>query len=120
MFYNRLRALPKDLMESAKIDGATVLHSVRKIVIPLCRSVFSLVVVLTIIDALRTFDIIFATTRGGPAASTEVLGTLIFREAFTKLNFGYAFALSTVLFAIAMVITFFYLTQAMRGEEELA
>ena len=120
MFYNRLRALPKDLMESAKIDGATVLHSVRKIVIPLCRSVFSLVVVLTIIDALRTFDIIFATTRGGPAASTEVLGTLIFREAFTKLNFGYASALSTVLFAIAMIITFFYLTRAMRGEEELA
>ena len=75
---------------------------------------------LTIFDALWTFDIIFSTTRGGPAASTEVLGTLIFREAFTKLNFGYAAALNTVLFAIAMIITFFYLTQAMRGEEKLA
>lgn len=120
MFYNRLRALPKDLMEAAQIDGASALYSLRKITIPLCRSVFSLVVVLTIIDALRTFDIIFATTRGGPAASTEVLGTLIFREAFTKLNFGYASSLSAVLFAITMIITFFYLTQAMRKEEELA
>ncbi len=120
MFYNRLRALPKDLMEAAQIDGASALYSLRKIIIPLCRSVFSLVVVLTIIDALRTFDIIFATTRGGPAASTEVLGTLIFREAFTKLNFGYASSLSAVLFAITMIITFFYLTQAMRKEEELA
>jgi len=119
MFINRLQTLPPNLVESARIDGANTWQVLWKITIPLSRTVFMLVISLTIIDALKTFDVIFATTKGGPGLSTEVLGSLIYNEAFDQFNLGYASALSVVLLIFTMIITGIYLSIAIKGEEEI-
>ncbi len=97
-----LAALPKEPYESAMLDGATGLKSLWHITLPLLRPILIVAILFRAIDALKTFDIIFVMTQGGPSNSSETLNILLFNQAFSYFNIGYASSMAVVLFAIVM------------------
>ncbi len=101
-----LQYMSKDVIESAQIDGASGLEILFKITIPLLKPLITLAVVFRFINVIRTFDLIYMTTRGGPGIATQTLPVSIFLEAFDYMKYGYASTQSIVLFffVFAMVI----------------
>ncbi len=97
-----LAALPKEPYESAVIDGATPLRIFWHITLPLLRPIVIVAVLFRAIDALKTFDIIFVMTQGGPANASETINLLLFNQAFSYFNIGYASSMAVALFAIVM------------------
>jgi multiple sugar transport system permease protein/raffinose/stachyose/melibiose transport system permease protein len=79
---------------------------------PQLRGVNTVVFAVTVIDSLRTFDIVWAMTQGGPYHSSELLSTYMFQQGFTFLNLGYASSIAVVIFALALVFIITYLVRA--------
>jgi ABC-type sugar transport system permease subunit len=104
-----LTSVPAELVEASRVDGASRWQTIRHVTLPSLRPSIIVVVVISIIFALRTFDIVFVTTGGGPAQDTEVLGLLLWQEAFQFLDSpkagqaaAIAIIMSAVLIAAAM------------------
>jgi multiple sugar transport system permease protein len=97
-----LAALPKEPYESAVIDGATGLRILWHITLPLLRPILIVAVLFRAIDAIKTFDIIFIMTQGGPSNASETINLLLFNQAFAYFNIGYASSMAVALFAIVM------------------
>ena len=77
----------------------------------------TIVVVISIIDSLRAFDLVYVMTKGGPFNSSSVLATFMYNEAFNNYRMGYGASISVVLFAISLVFIFIYLIRVLRTEE---
>ncbi len=99
-----LQGIPKELYEAASLDGAKGLTAFRHITLPSIRNVLIVAVLITTIGGFKVFDLIYATTQGGPANATQVLGTYIYLQAFNLGNMGYANAISVILLLIAVVL----------------
>jgi multiple sugar transport system permease protein len=97
-----LASLPREPYEAAHIDGATALQAFWHITLPLLRPAIVVAVLFRAIDAIKTFDIIFIMTQGGPANSTETINILLFNQAFSYFNMGYASSMAVALFAVVM------------------
>ena len=97
-----LASLPREPYEAAHIDGASALQAFWHITLPLLRPALVVAILFRAIDALKTFDIIFIITQGGPANSTETINILLFNQAFSYFNMGYASSMAVALFAIVM------------------
>jgi len=97
-----LASLPREPYEAADIDGASTLQAFWHITLPLLRPTLVVAVLFRAIDALKTFDVIFVITQGGPANSTETINILLFNQAFSYFNMGYASSMAVALFAIVM------------------
>jgi multiple sugar transport system permease protein len=113
-----LKNVDRSLVEAARTDGATAFQSFRDVVFPLLQPVTVIVVVISIIDALRAFDLVQIMTRGGPYSQSNVLGYLMYEEAFDNYNMGYGAAIAVVLMLISMVFIFTYLRRMLRDELE--
>lgn len=100
-----LSALPTEPFESALIDGASGLQILRHITLPLLRPVIVVAVLFRSIDAIKTFDIIYVMTQGGPAFASENLNIYVFQSGFNYFHLGYASSLLIVLFAIVMSVS---------------
>lgn len=98
-----LVSIPRDLYEAAQIDGARWFQTVIKIELPLIQNTVLVGVIFRVIDNFRMFDIIFATTRGGPGRATEVVSLYAYRQIFQYFNAGYGAAAAVVVFIIAMM-----------------
>lgn len=99
-----LQGIPKELYEAASLDGARGIKAFWHITLPSLRNILIVAVLITTIGGFKVFDLIFATTRGGPANATQVLGTYIYQQAFNLGNMGYANAISVVLLVIAVIL----------------
>ena len=97
-----LASLPREPYEAAHIDGATALQAFWHITLPLLRPAIVVAILFRAIDALKTFDIIFIMTQGGPANSSETINILLFNQAFSYFNMGYASSMAVALFALVM------------------
>ncbi len=97
-----LAALPKEPYESALIDGANAFQCFYLITVPLLRPTLVVAILFRAIDALKTFDIIFVMTQGGPSNASETINILLFNQAFSYFNMGYASSMAVALFAIVM------------------
>jgi len=95
-----LASLPVEPMESAVVDGANSLQIFRHITLPLVMPFIMVAVVLRMIDALKSFDIIFAITQGGPGTASETINIYLFLQAFSFYRIGHASAVVVVFFAI--------------------
>jgi multiple sugar transport system permease protein len=104
-----LQAIPQDLFEAARMDGAGAWQEIRHIMLPQIRPVVVAVTLLLVIWALNAVTIIYAITKGGPANRTLITPIQIFRLAFENVEFNQAAALSVMFFAAAMVIVFVYI-----------
>lgn len=106
IFLAGLQTIPEELFESAKIDGATPWNRFRYITLPFLLPTITINVVLTIKQGLTTFDFPLAMTMGGPASASEVIGILIYLDAFQNMRFSIANAEAMVLFVIIAVLSF--------------
>lgn len=108
MILAALQSVPKDIYESAKIDGANAWHTVRRITIPLIRPTLFVVISLRTIWALKSFDLIYTMTRGGPSKGTTVLGYYTYIESFVRLRLDRGSAAAFIMAAIVLVIVLLY------------
>jgi multiple sugar transport system permease protein len=104
-----LQAIPQDLFEAARMDGANAWQEIRHVMLPQIRPVVVAVTLLLVIWALNAITIIYAITRGGPANRTLITPIQIFRLAFENVEFNQAAALSVMFFAAVMVIVLVYI-----------
>jgi raffinose/stachyose/melibiose transport system permease protein len=99
-----LQGVPEEIYQAAALDGARGVRAFWYITLPSIRNVLIVAVLITSIGAFKVFDLIYVTTRGGPANATEVLSTYIYLQAFNLGNMGYANAIAVFLLAIAVVL----------------
>lgn len=104
-----LQAVPRGLLEAARIDGANYWQRVIYVTLPTIKSGILVLSTLLLIFNFIHFDTIYTLTRGGPGYSSEVLSMYAYDKAFTSLTFGYSAAISTVILIILSIMIFFYL-----------
>lgn len=109
-----LSALPREPYEAARVDGASVLQTFIHITLPLMRPVIVVTLLIRMIFAVKTYDLIYIMTRGGPGISTDLVSYFIYRTAFVSLNIGEASAMSLILLAVILALTA-YLYRYMRS-----
>nr|WP_255570686.1 sugar ABC transporter permease [Cohnella sp. CFH 77786] len=100
LFIAALQSVPAELIEAAKIDGATAVQRFRNVVIPYLIPVMNIIIIITLKNGLTLFDYVKAMTDGGPGRATESIGILIYNYAFEELKFSYGITVSIVLFFI--------------------
>ena len=111
IFLAGLTAIPAELTEAAEIDGASYWQSLRHVVIPLLSPMTVVVIALAIINSLKSFDIVYIMTGGGPFHSSDTLAMFMYLQSFKSYYMGYGSAIAVVLFMIALVIIAFYFRQ---------
>ncbi len=111
-----LKNIDPTLVDAARVDGADRWNLFRHVILPLLAPVTTIVIVISIIDSLRAFDLVAVMTRGGQ--STQVLANFMYIEAFNNYRMGYAAAIAVVLFAISLVFILFYLSTVIKDELE--
>lgn len=110
IFYAGLRALPQEPIEAAVVDGATGWQSLRLVVIPLMLPIIIVGGLIRTVSAVKTYDLVYILTRGGPGTATETISYLIWRTGLAgPLDLGQAAAGSIVLFLVIVVLTYFLL-----------
>jgi multiple sugar transport system permease protein len=102
-------SVPEELYEAAEMDGAGWWRRLRSITLPIIRPSIMAATLMALIWTFNSFSNIYVLTGGGPAGSTDILTTFVYKEAFTSFNFGYASALSIVLFAIVGIGSAIYI-----------
>lgn len=115
ILYGGLQEVPRELYEAAALDGASAWRTFRSLTLPLLRPVITVVLVLGFMSTVKILDLILALTDGGPADSTQTLGTLTYQNSFVQLDFGAGAVVGNVLILISAVFAVFYL-RANRSE----
>ena len=105
IFIAAIQGIPKELYEAATVDGANALQTHWYITFPQLKSTIILNVMLSLIGAIGTFDLIHVMTDGGPNKSTEMIMTYMYNQAFIGDRFGYASAIAYVAFLIILIFT---------------
>lgn len=100
-----LQGVPKDLYEAAELDGAGFWRKHISITIPMIRPMIFFVAVISTMGAFKEFTLMLTMTRGGPLDASTTAVYLVFKEAFTNLEMGYASAISFILFVLILIIT---------------
>ena len=104
LFLAGAQKIPKELFESARVDGAAAWQETRHVLVPGIRREIVFALVLTVINALRTFDISYVLTKGGPGLQTDVPSYEVYRQAFGLGNVGQAAAFGVALTVMLLVI----------------
>lgn len=99
-----ISALPSDPYESAVVDGANPFQILTKITLPLLTPTILVAMLLRLVDVVKTFDIIYSTTQGGPGYATETMNILSYRQSFENFQFGQASSTLVIFFIIVMLI----------------
>ena len=105
LFVAGLKSIDSELYEAARIDGATPLQSFWRITMPLLWPITTLVIILTSINTLKLFDLVYVMTSGGPNYASEVLTTFMYSQGFEFNRMGYGSALAVVILLITLVFT---------------
>ncbi|ANS70024.1 binding-protein-dependent transport systems inner membrane component [Streptomyces lincolnensis] len=105
LLFAGLQAIPNDMYEAARVDGASEGRMFWRITMPLLRPVLAVVLIMTVIGSFQVFDTVAVTTAGGPANATNVLQYYIYGSAFGRFQFGYASAMSVALLVVLSAIT---------------
>lgn len=116
IFLGGLSSIPDDLYEAAALEGATHFQQFREITFPLLKPFINIAIVLNTIYVFNSFPIIWVMTQGGPANSTDILVTHLYKLAFRIGKLGEASAVSLVMFAILLIFTMIYVRLAMREQ----
>jgi len=114
-----LAAIPAEPYESAEIDGANLWQVFRYITLPLITPFLFIAAMIRMIDAVKSFDIIFAITQGGPGSASETINLYLYNVAFTYYDIGYGSAIAVVFFAliVALAAVLLHLRQRMQWSE---
>jgi len=111
LFLAGLQSVDPFLVEASVIDGASRWQSFRHVILPQLQPITIVVVVISIIDSLRAFDLVSVMTRGGPYNRSSVLANYMYIQSFNNYKMGYGAAVSVILFMICLVFIALYLRQ---------
>lgn len=117
IFLAGLTGIPSDLTEVAELEGASTWQRLYYVVLPLLRPATVVVIALSVINALKGFDILFIMTGGGPFHSSDTLAMHMYNESFKKYKMGYGSAISVVLFLTTLSIIYVYFRQLKKVDE---
>ncbi len=118
MILSGMIAIPRDPYESATVDGASAFQRFRYITLPLASNTIMVAILLRLIDAIKTFDIIYATTKGGPGFATETINIYATLATFQYYSFGEGAALTMCFFVIVMGMAIVFNAAKKRMEVE--
>ncbi|GAP40248.1 carbohydrate ABC transporter permease [Flexilinea flocculi] len=113
-----LLSIPEERLEAANLDGASGIELFFLIMLPALKNVYYVVLIISGVDTIKVFDLIYALTQGGPANSTLSLSIYSFREAFEVYHMGYAMAVSVFLMITAFIIFGLPFIHANSSQEE--
>ncbi|WP_239618018.1 carbohydrate ABC transporter permease [Cohnella mopanensis] len=102
LYYAAMSQIDKEMLEASHLDGAGKFRILLSIVLPNCKSTTVSLAMLGIIGSLKTFDVPYLITTGGPNHATEFLGTYIFKQGIRQSHLGYAAAISVMLLLLAI------------------
>ncbi|MDY7027492.1 MAG: sugar ABC transporter permease, partial [Spirochaetota bacterium] len=111
-----LQSVDPDLIAASKVDGASAIQRFFHVILPQLAPITVIVIVISIVDSLRAFDLVSVMTRGGPFNSSSVLANYMYIQAFNNYRMGYGAAISVILFLISLVFILFYLTRIAKEE----
>ena len=111
-----LQGIPRDMYESAMIDGASFLRRFFSITLPLLRNVIRVVILMSVIMNFRQFPLVWTMTGGGPIDRTMTLAVLSYRQSFVNLNFGRGAAVATIWLLIVLLFSILF-TKFFRARE---
>lgn len=114
-----LASLPSEPFEAARVDGASLLQTIWHITLPMLMPTISVATLLRLIDCLKTFDIIYTMTGGGPGVSSETLNIYTYNQGFYYFNFGYSSAILVIFFALVMGVSLLVTYSRKRVENSL-
>jgi len=117
LFLAALQTIPHDLYEAATVDGAGTVGKFRHVTIPLIRPTLFVAVALRTIWALKSFDLIYTLTAGGPSNGTAVLGYYTYLKSFVALQMGRGAAAAYIMTFVVLVVVYFYQRAIYRGVE---
>jgi multiple sugar transport system permease protein len=103
-----LQAIPRELSQAARVDGADAWTIFSRITLPLLLPIIVIVLIFRTMDAFRVFDAVYVLTGGGPGNSTETLSIYAYKALFQTLQFGYGSALATAMFFVVLLLTLGY------------
>ena len=112
-----LQQIPGELKEAAAIDGASGRQIFRHITLPLLKPTLAVSVFLSIVGALQQFDLVWVTTQGGPIGASSTMATFLY-EQFRRSRWGYASAVSIIIFLVCLVFAVLYQLAALRRSME--
>ena len=115
-FLAGLQTLPNDILEAAKIDGAGKFNLFFRVIVPMLKETFVIVLATQIIASMKAYDIVYVMTDGGPANSTQTLATYMYNQTFTYSNLGVGSAIATVMVLIMMVVIVPYVAFSTKDE----
>ncbi|MGH2474880.1 MAG: carbohydrate ABC transporter permease, partial [Candidatus Limnocylindrales bacterium] len=110
-----LQQIPRELEEAAALDGASKWQTFRHVTLPLLGPTVRVSVFLSVIGALQLFDLVWVTTKGGPIGASSTMATYLYDQFRTGL-FGYASAVSIVIFGLCLVVALLYQRYALRRD----
>jgi multiple sugar transport system permease protein len=116
LYLTGLNNVSAEQIEAARIEGAGGWTLLRHVILPQLRPATFIAIVVTVIGALRSFDLIAVMTSGGPWGSSSVLAYMMYEQSIVNFRVGYGAAIAVVLFLIMMVYIVYFLTRMVREE----
>lgn len=117
IFYAALIGVPKELEEAAIMDGANVFQQYLKVKVPYIKPVIIANCVLVLNGSLRSFDISYLLTKGGPGNSSELMSTYMYKQAFSSMKYGYGSSVAMAIVAICLLVGFVFRRVTERGDD---
>jgi multiple sugar transport system permease protein len=114
-----LRSVPEEPREAAMVDGASHWQTFTRVILPHMQGQIMVVLLIRSMDVVKTFDVVYALTFGGPGQSTTVATFYLYRQAFTQFKLGYGAALSWIIFIMVYLISFLILRAFRRQESSI-
>jgi ABC-type sugar transport system permease subunit len=115
LFLIGLQAIPPSTIEAAKLDGASGTRLFWHITLPQLRPITVVVVGISVVNSLKTFDIVWLLTQGGPGTASETLALTMYRETFTLARYGAGAAVAVVLTVVVVAVSWVYLRRQLRA-----
>ncbi|MFG1697730.1 carbohydrate ABC transporter permease [Nonomuraea sp. NPDC049309] len=109
LFVVGLQSIPKEPIEAARLDGASGWRLFRHVIWPLMRPLTAVVVGLALVASLKTFDIVWVLTQGGPGRNSETLAVTMYKETFVAGDYGYGSAVAVMLTVVTGLASYLYL-----------
>lgn len=116
LYVAALQNIPDDIVEAARIDGASLLQVVRHIHLPLLGSTIRLSVFLSALGSLQYFDLIWIMSNGGPVHASETMATYLYKAGFQSFQLGYGSAVGVVMMVICLLFSLLYQRVVMRRD----
>jgi len=117
ILFASLQSIPIEIVESARVDGASSPHLFWYIMLPNLKFVISITVMIRFMQIFNLFDIIHAETMGGPGTTTRTLSYNLYYEGLVNYNIGYSLAIAWIMIVIIMIIINIFITFTFKKEE---